>query len=442
MAAPVTGILDAFDRANESPLAGSWSHVINPDMDEETGLYLSNQTVYNHAEFATATAWYNASTFGADQEAYGTLAYPSAPYHRLYVRLTSPGTGNVSGYYCTYQNVSGVVSLARIDSGAETLLESVLTGVLYDKLWLSAVGSTLTVYGYYNGAWQTALTKTDATYASAGYVGMGMIATGADESITFDDFGGGSTQIAITGVTIAGDTSVTAGTNVTLTATYAPTTATGTITYTWSSTGLQSGQGTAAAVYQWGAAYAGSSVTVSLTASNVIGTATDTHVVAVYDCLARGHICSLVSGISDAGNVYCYKRHFLLREKLVDLFQATIGGTDVLRGFDMELRSIAEERNEFNAGLLRTYNFMIYGYFAWQDPSADPQHNSVPSEETAVSVVLEVVNALDAAATLHTSAYHYDCTKAQVTAIEPWVWCGELIHRASIAISVTDFINQ
>lgn len=448
MAEPTTEILDDFNRANEDPLAGNWTQKVSPD--EGTELLLISNSVVNAAVFDPCSAYWNVGTFAADQECYvSDIAVAITPGMRLYARMADPNTLSLSGYCCSYSGAEGTLALYRFDSASPILLDSAVVGASYSRMLLTAIGDELTVslYSAEGATWTQFLTVTDATYNHAGYIGMGAAPSDDAPSLTLDNFGGGnySADVPLTAVTIAGATAAAANTAIPLTATPTPLDATTPIAYTWSATGLQSGQGTSSVSYQFGAGYAGTSVTISLTATNLSGayTASDTHTIAIYDNLARAHICALLASVTDTGNVYCFKRHLVLREKLVELFQHTVGDAEVLRGFDIELRSISEERNQFGSGLLRTYNFNIFGYFAWQDPSADPAHTTgAPSEEVAVAIVLEVVNALDADPTLHDSDYHYDCSKAQVTAIEPWVWCNELIHRATITLAVVDFVNQ
>lgn len=89
---------------------------------------------------------------------------------------------------------------------------------------------------------------------------------------TFDNFGGGTPCIALTSATVAAASgnSERVCENQTFTVTYLPVTATTPVTYVWDSDGLVSGQGTATAVYNWGATCGkNASVTVSNACSSV-----------------------------------------------------------------------------------------------------------------------------------------------------------------------------
>jgi hypothetical protein len=259
---------------------------------------------------------------------------------------------------------------------------------------------------------------------------------------TFNNFSFGepTTCIPITAATITGASIVGCNESFTLTATPTPANATAP-TYAWSETGLVSGQGTATAVYNFGTAYAdGTAETITCTLDNACttGTIAGTKSVTVYDFAARGDVCAIVDGVADAGAVYCYKRWFGVRSQAIAMFGYELTTSKELRGFDMELASIEEEQAEFitgdvGAGILRKLNFRLFGYFAWSDAEV--------SEMRAGAIVKAVCLALDNSETLHGGQTYFDTTRAQCTAIEPWMLGGELVHRATIALTVTEFLT-
>ena len=189
-------MLDNFNRANEGPPpSANWS----TDIENVGALGLkvvSNACTDNAGSFSDG--WWNASQFGPDSEVYATLA--TVAYTRLNMRIQSPGTSGCDGYYLDYNPGSSFVKLFRIDNAVETQLGAteVFTVSNGESLGAEAIGSTLTAYRK-SGSWASLFFRTDSTYGGSGYLGL----TGQN-SVVYDDFGGGTVVAAVT--TLASDT--------------------------------------------------------------------------------------------------------------------------------------------------------------------------------------------------------------------------------------------
>ncbi|MDP3768425.1 MAG: hypothetical protein Q8S13_10455, partial [Dehalococcoidia bacterium] len=111
---PTTGLLDAFTRADENPLAnGTWA-----------GTYFSAgaacKLVSNAAKAADvfANSYWSAATFGPDSEAFCTVT-TLANQEACDIRLQAPGTTGVDGYE-GFVNNTPAGQIFQIDNEVET----------------------------------------------------------------------------------------------------------------------------------------------------------------------------------------------------------------------------------------------------------------------------------------------------------------------------------
>jgi len=244
-------------------------------------------------------------------------------------------------------------------------------------------------------------------------------------------------MVAVAGVTISGNAIDVVNNNITLTAMVSPANATLPVTYTWSTDGLQSGQDTTTAVYQWDDTDAGDAQTVTVNADNGEGDADDSHTVTVYDWRARGEIHRVIDAVSNTGNVYAYARWFVLRKDFVTLMQATIDSDEVIRTFEISgPGALTPEQAEFygdSVGAFQPLVWTIRGYFGHND--------SNKSQIEAGAVTRAVILALNSDSTLHRGQIFYDSSLAVLTAFEPVLLGNTLVHRATIAVTVTEFMT-
>jgi hypothetical protein len=197
VSSPTTGILDNFNRANEGPPpSASWTGAISGNAATNAWVVTSNVAAGNRA--GGSTCWWNPGTFGPDSEGFATVTTKQANggYFGIFLRLQSPGSGAWDGYGLYYTTVAGGsndrMEIYRADNGVETLLGAAVTQevAVSDQFFANAVGTALKIHQ--NGTER--VSRTDATYGSAGYIGLFM----SDATGRIDDFGGGTVVTAST----------------------------------------------------------------------------------------------------------------------------------------------------------------------------------------------------------------------------------------------------
>ncbi|HEX4254219.1 MAG TPA: alpha/beta hydrolase-fold protein [Streptosporangiaceae bacterium] len=154
-------VADSFDRANGG-LGSNWTTVAGTAAPQ-----ISGNTLHAGTASALNSAYWSASTFGADQFAQGTLPASSGGNYGpgLAVRLSSS-----KGYILWYGNATNTVSLWRMDS-ASSWTQLKASGTLKitaaTDVWkIQVVGSTIT--GYQNGTQVVQATDTRITSGSPG----------------------------------------------------------------------------------------------------------------------------------------------------------------------------------------------------------------------------------------------------------------------------------
>ncbi len=201
MAFPTTSVLDNFNRADEAPLANStWT----TPLDGSNSLALiSNKVGYGGGAGALAEAYWSASTFGPDAEAYVDLVTrgTEGQYSSLWLRVVSPNTGSLSGYRARFNffGAGDVVELHSFTADAGTSLTNLnITPNLAagDAYGFEVISNHLTVYKRVSGIWSSVGTFDDSTNAGAGYIGL----TAGTNTWVGDNFGGGT---VVTGATTA-----------------------------------------------------------------------------------------------------------------------------------------------------------------------------------------------------------------------------------------------
>lgn len=190
MSFPTTGILDAFTRADENPLAGGWASVPVWNGDSVSKL-VSNQMAPIGTSPSDNDAVWNTS-FGADQEMYVTIVNTSGlTVCGLYGRLTAendPAFHPVA-YIAEFNLGASTVKLFRKNGAAASVqLGSTVTSFTVsngDVLGLSCIGSTITIWR--NGT--SVISQTDTVITAGGKLGINMSVSSTSPRL--DDFGGG-----------------------------------------------------------------------------------------------------------------------------------------------------------------------------------------------------------------------------------------------------------
>jgi hypothetical protein len=185
--APVTPILDTFNRANGA--AGSnWSLIAPTGF---AAMNVSGQTAVDSSTTKFAWNFWNAASFGPNVEAYCTISTAGADTFRIGARVTG-GTASYTGYFASITG-TGAWSIIRIDAGAPTTLASGVTQTLAagDKIAIRIIGSRVTALHYTTAAQWSQVLSYDTAADTVKYTGAGRIAT-EFRAGAIDDFGGGS----------------------------------------------------------------------------------------------------------------------------------------------------------------------------------------------------------------------------------------------------------
>lgn len=189
---PVTALLDDFNRADESPLAGNWSTPIN--VSGASAAISGNGVITNSTPPAGVSAYWDLAQFGPDCEAWITVSadLDTNENFSVFARLKDVGTDNYDGYQVGINAASNEIGIGRRDNGSYTNLGSVtVTPSVGDSVGIRCVGSRIEAWHKpVGGSWTLKVAATDTTYAAAGYVGFDMYTE--DFTTKLDDFGGGT----------------------------------------------------------------------------------------------------------------------------------------------------------------------------------------------------------------------------------------------------------
>lgn len=183
---PSTSILDDFNRADESPLAGGWTLPVWSGGGNVR--IVSNSVTYITGDYGDA-AWTTAPA--NDQESYitfTTLTATGAPVAAVFVRLTTLGGFSVRGYELSADVNAGTIELKTMSPSFTTLASTNITLQSGDSLGIRAVGTTITGWRKPSGgSWTQILSATDSSETS-GRIGFAIY----QGTFVVDDFGGGN----------------------------------------------------------------------------------------------------------------------------------------------------------------------------------------------------------------------------------------------------------
>ena len=192
---PSTGILDSFTRADENPLSdgGLWTSKLFAS--DATLKLASNQVLQTSA--VECSNWWNQNSFGPDCEVYVTIATlpSSGNIGAVYCRTANEGTASFNAYCIKYTNQgSSQFNIAKVSAGSTTSLASFTQAISAgDAMGISAVSTLLTAYARASGIWSSLGSFTDATFSSAGHLGL-LGGDVASALVAFTNFGGGTTN--------------------------------------------------------------------------------------------------------------------------------------------------------------------------------------------------------------------------------------------------------
>lgn len=197
MAFPRNGVLDDFNRADAASLGANWTEFFSTGASSGNQSIISNQLYQQHGGFSNYTGMYwNPSTFGADCEAYLTIATKwsnvSNDDPAIYARVKDPGDSTYDGYSVSPKGGLNTIGISRQDNGVGTQLGATVSQTISTghKFGIEIIGSTIRAYYDTGSGWVNLVTRTDTTYPDAGYLGFylpGNVTNGR-----WDDFGGGT----------------------------------------------------------------------------------------------------------------------------------------------------------------------------------------------------------------------------------------------------------
>ena len=272
---PTTPVLDTFNRANGS-VGSNWTVM---HAGSFSTMNIANNVAVNPGS-ASQYAWnyWNPATFGPDVEAYATVAtYSGNDTLRIGARV-SVNSSTYNGYFVSIA-ANGLWSILRITAGLPTTLASGVTDPISsgDQIGIRIVGSVITALHKTTAKGWVALLSYDTMNDATRYTTAGSLSFEFRTS-TIDNFGGGLVAqgpVSVTAPQISGTVAVGQQLQAnpgTWTGNPAPT-----FTYQWqrcdsSGNNCNPIQGATNATYTIVNADAGSTLEVTVTASNSAGT--------------------------------------------------------------------------------------------------------------------------------------------------------------------------
>lgn len=256
-----------------------------------------------------------------------------------------------------------------------------------------------------------------------------------------NNFGGG--PVLITAAAITGNTSGATNMPYQFVATPTPSDATTPITYTWSSDGLVSGQNMPIATYEW-TTTGTKTVTVTITNWDGAGSASASTTISLCYPMAqyreaeiREDIVEILEGIDDIGQVHDYVRWSVLYPDVRAQTQKTIDGDRRIRVWMVTCVNVMAEAQAFriagtNESVAYTYTYRIRGMFGLKDDDA--------TEKDAMSLALQVIEALHLSDTLHDGKTYMHASLASIDIFEPRMFQNFLAHYVEITQTVTEVI--
>lgn len=176
---PTTGIIDAFNRANETPLAAPWTP--DPPNQSWSNPNLASNVAQGSAAGYSA-AYHITSTFARPAEVYGTLGTAGTEWRIGFIQ--NPDTAQADGYILSIRG-DNVQRIYRITDTAFTQITTVTQAVATGSVCGLSIDASGNIVAYDDGV--SIMTITDTTHTGPFYLWFAVFGT----SQTLDDFGGG-----------------------------------------------------------------------------------------------------------------------------------------------------------------------------------------------------------------------------------------------------------
>jgi hypothetical protein len=192
---PSVGVIDTFNRADVGPPpSASWSTDIRGQAKPGMRV-VSNQLAASAGGPAECSTWWNATSFGADEDVFITQKVGGDfTNFQLWGRATNAGASGVTAYVLNLFH--GGFNFQRYESSAYTALTGTITHVL-DVDWgvgFRIRGTELTCWVKPPaGSWTVLARQHDAKLATGTRTGIALY----DSNLTYDDYGAGTLVPAV-----------------------------------------------------------------------------------------------------------------------------------------------------------------------------------------------------------------------------------------------------
>lgn len=192
-----TGVLDDFNRPDESPLSdgGKWSQT---DSGIGPALVLHNHGATHVSPGVTGSSYWNVFTTDGDMEVWGVGTGGGAPGIAWALDMvTQPGGGSTAdGYrFRMEQSTGGTASvLYRFTNAGFTQLASSSGWGSGGMMLIRRVGNNIECWDSTDGGstWTNDITVTDTTYMTGMYVGCGIRDNSGSQLLDWTSIGGGA----------------------------------------------------------------------------------------------------------------------------------------------------------------------------------------------------------------------------------------------------------
>lgn len=195
---PTTDVTETFTGTDgTSPPNANWTNQIGATA---CGLQIISNAASPVTSSTNCTAYYNVTTY-TNVDAYVTWMSGGSPIIEVWCRIQSPGSGAVDGYKVQHNTGADTLKLFRVDNNTDTQLGTTDTIVLAngDSIGIECNGSTIKAFfKLAAGAWTEQESQTDATYGSAGNVGLRCSGSSGAGGTLCDGFGIGTVVAAAT----------------------------------------------------------------------------------------------------------------------------------------------------------------------------------------------------------------------------------------------------
>ena len=184
---PSTSVLDSFGDTEGPPMTGWATPTGTAGLKSASGVCLANA--------ANAFGIWNSVLSGADEECFCTVttALAAGGLVAVFARFKDiASAATVDGYGVTVtEAATDSWTITIYTNGTPTTLGAGFTQEVSngDKIGIRCIGSSIQAwYCASGGSWTMLASRTDTTYAAAGYIGAAI----SDTTGRIDDFGGGT----------------------------------------------------------------------------------------------------------------------------------------------------------------------------------------------------------------------------------------------------------